>query len=134
MPLKVVEEFLGKECEIGKCDCLRLVGSHLADLGVELNDEFKHLLENAAHYWEHDRAHGTEKMVNALRDMLDEIPVHEMRPGDVLVLSLSPFNLPFLGVNTGNGNTLVIALKEGAVCVPIGHYYVHYVLRRKGGC
>ena len=127
---EVGKHFIGRDFKLGEVDCLQLVKFHLERLNVDLNDEFVDLCQNTERYWNHGRAKNISRMCSALREMLDEVPVSEMRAGDILILQYKN-SMDFLGINAGNGRVLIITQREGCLSLPIRHYTIQHVLRRR---
>lgn len=131
MPLAVIEQFINKPCEVGTCDCLQMIRYHLEDQGVELSEEFRRVCEHTRELFACNYPGLVEEAIDAVRGMLEEIPAHRTRCGDILILA-HKCTLPFLGINAGNGKVLVMNLKYGCHCSPLHGYEIQGVLRKKG--
>lgn len=118
----------GVAFEIGKFDCLQMVIKFLGRFS-KVPKKYEGFTTNTYFLlYRKNPARAIELMVEYLESFLDEIDWHDMRSGDIAVLSYN-FSPYFLGIVMGNGKVLVVDQKHGIVSVFLGFYKIERVFR-----
>lgn len=124
---EATKDLVNKTYELGKIDCIHMVYNYLNTM-IKMPTEYNGLtLENYKDFFKLDPDAAREAMVEFLSNILDEIKIIEMLPGDIVVLTYC-FSPIFLGIVLANGMVLICS-SEGIVSAPLGHYKIERIFR-----
>lgn len=123
------KQYIGKEYDLGHCDCFSLVRNYLSDQGVTLPAEYSgiDIVTGYAKLWKLEPEKAKELMVNFFAEFTDKIPSFRMKAGDILHLALGTGH--FCGIHAGNGHVMGASPEYGVTLFKISNYQVLGVYR-----
>jgi hypothetical protein len=118
----------GKSIEEG-FDCFSLLLELGEEFGVEIPDEFEDLdRDNYVDLFEEDRAKAAGRMVDFIKSVAEEIPIHTAFVGDIYVLEDNKGNI-FTGIHAGNDLIFSSFFGDGVKCNHLRHYKIRSAYR-----
>lgn len=126
---ELTASLLDKNYELGRNDCFMLIFNYLKAKDSNIPTEHEGIsVEGYKILFEQDPVKAKKIMLDAIVQYLKEIKPRQAIAGDVLLLRLEG-HPEFLGIDAGNGNTMVSAPRVGVTVVPKRHYEVMRAFR-----
>lgn len=125
----ISKQIIGKDYELGKCDCFSIVRDYLLQKGVPLPKTYKgiDIISGYAELWEKNPDEAKDLMIKGFAQYLEEIPVYKMKAGDILHLQYGDKH--FCGIHGGHGHVIGASPDYGVALFKIADYEVMGVYR-----
>jgi len=126
---EITSQIVGKTYQLGKVDCFSIIIIYLKMIGCKIPKSFKgETLSTYKDLYINEPEKAKALMIEFMQSLLEEIPVHKTFAGDILLLQLNN-DLPFFGINGGNGKFISACEIQGVQVLPLQYYKILKVFK-----
>jgi hypothetical protein len=121
--VRITQEIVGREYQLGSCDCFRVVYDYIRRY-VDLPEEWHGLtLEDYAQVYESDPHRAKKFIEQFLAEHLQSIPRMKVFAGDILMLD-HPEHPPFPAIHAGNRHFIGAEPSRGIAVLPLTNFTI----------